>query len=855
MERLAACSLVLIAGMTASAQSIYIPPDYFGENYKKSIGFWENNGQVITTQGKPAKDVRFYSEGGTPRAYLRDRSTVSFVMAHVDTNIATMDTLWRLDMRPYGPNAHSVSPVGFVQKDWTQNFNLPWCGVNGITDVLGYCRAVYPSIFHKIDMHFYSGSAGQKMAFVMRPGCNPNDLKLAFTGQDSIKVDLWGALKIYYKGKYMAMPFAQAYQVGAGNTIIPVSWVPSYAVNNGTGVVTFQYSSYNPALPLVFQVGPPPMAQNTYAETGLCWSTYFGGDGATTVHESAKDYVGRYFVGGWTASTWLSFPHEVGQITSEIGTVSFASGFSSGDHLLWTTFLGGSTSSGCQTHGLVVGDGALYVGGTTNSSSFYTHQFGSVAYYQPTNTSPGSKAFLARMDPDNNGHVIRSTYLGSGSSSISGMAWGKYLYITGSTYGTLPAVQIPFSTASYAYGGTEDGFLVILDNHDRTRYATFLGGSDMDRPVEVRAGIVNGQVHAVLAGITGSPTIQTVPCSGNTCCLPWSGFSQETMVMEFDQFGALLWSTYLGFSSPIWDNALALDPLTGDVVVAPYAGMGIDVVEGPGWYQDEDVGTSSCLARFAAADRALIWLTYVHGEQENNQYPEVHIRSLQFDDAGYLYVGGHAFGYGLPAQSGPDEYNQDTPYLNSLTPSSTMTMPGDAFALRFSPAQALDWGTYFGGNGVGFDMYSEVIYTLLSRNGGLYAGGVHSKSMEATTSYFPLDEGGWNDPYFNDVHQGGAQGFLVDFCMETSIGVSEHPAPENKLSAAESTAGIMVHGLTAGQHQLSLFDALGRSVAQQEAKIIEGEVVLLKGSADLSTGMYILRADGNEFVKLWVGAR
>lgn len=32
--RLTNCSLVLAAGLSAYAQSIYIPPDYFGEDYR-----------------------------------------------------------------------------------------------------------------------------------------------------------------------------------------------------------------------------------------------------------------------------------------------------------------------------------------------------------------------------------------------------------------------------------------------------------------------------------------------------------------------------------------------------------------------------------------------------------------------------------------------------------------------------------------------------------------------------------------------------------------------------------------------------------------------------------------------------
>lgn len=96
----------------------YIPPDLYDEDYNKSIGFWENLGQVTTTNGTPASDVKFYSEGGFPRAYLLDKSRVSFTMAMVDTNISTVDTLYRLDMRPMAP----------MQPTWTHRLSFKRTG-------------------------------------------------------------------------------------------------------------------------------------------------------------------------------------------------------------------------------------------------------------------------------------------------------------------------------------------------------------------------------------------------------------------------------------------------------------------------------------------------------------------------------------------------------------------------------------------------------------------------------------------------------------------------------------------------------------------------------------------------------
>ncbi len=86
------------------------------------------------------------------------------------------------------------------------------------------------------------------------------------------------------------------------------------------------------------------------------------------------------------------------------------------------------------------------------------------------------------------------------------------------------------------------------------------------------------------------------------------------------------------------------------------------------------------------------------------------------------------------------------------------------------------------------------------------------------------------------------------------VGIAEHLAMNCSLSAAYTPNGILVHGLLPGPHQLTLHDALGRTVTQHQLGSA-GAGVLLPGSCALATGMYILRADGREVVKVWVGAQ
>ncbi len=86
------------------------------------------------------------------------------------------------------------------------------------------------------------------------------------------------------------------------------------------------------------------------------------------------------------------------------------------------------------------------------------------------------------------------------------------------------------------------------------------------------------------------------------------------------------------------------------------------------------------------------------------------------------------------------------------------------------------------------------------------------------------------------------------------VDIAEQAGQPFALSATETSEGLWVHGLPDGPHQFTLHDALGRVVTQQQAGSA-GEGVLLPGTGNLSTGMYILRADGREVVKVWVGAR
>ena len=95
----------------------------------------------------------------------------------------------------------------------------PICALpDGSTYVEGFSRVIYKDVWPHIDVHFYGGGLGAKVAFVIRPGGVPETIQLAFVGQDSLGLDVLGALKLYSQGKWIELREAQAYQVDGNNT-------------------------------------------------------------------------------------------------------------------------------------------------------------------------------------------------------------------------------------------------------------------------------------------------------------------------------------------------------------------------------------------------------------------------------------------------------------------------------------------------------------------------------------------------------------------------------------------------------------------------------------------------------------
>ncbi|MBK9146200.1 MAG: hypothetical protein IPM12_00105 [Flavobacteriales bacterium] len=864
-------SLILVLFIVAIATKAQpdFHPDYFGEALKDAIGYIENRGQVKNTNEVLVPDVLYYTQGAKPRAYFQRKGLVSYVLAKRDTSIAVPDTLYRLDMKCVGPNVQDVAPTAYIVKPYTQSFYTSWTG-DGVENVNGYSRLVYEDIYPGIDLHFYTGPYGQKMAFVCHPGSSPDNIKLQFAGHDGIAIDWDGALRLLFNGHWIRFNEAIAYQYDAGNNVSQLGWTASYGLDSLLSISNFTFDTFDPDLPLVLQIGPPPGGGGGPIETpGLCWSTYFGGDQSDVITSSTQDAQSNYFVAGRTGSGELEFPAAPGTFAypNTGGNLAFLVKMDDQDRMMWRAFLGGEGGDITIANAVVAKDNTstpmVYIAGSTNSNTLSTWANGS-AYFNGSSTNTTFKGFIASFD---NSDVLPTslrlwtTYIGDSDVQIHGMAKdaSERLFLTGQTLGSLPPEQetAPSGSEHYPYVDGLDAFIILLNEDDRTLWVTPYGGSGDDKAKEV----VVGDGKMVIAGDTESADIITVDGGSNAWDREFAGEIRECFVAEFDLSGHQQWGTCLAADqdgSPtimdMFGKGLAIDPVTQDIIIGgSLFSQGLLIVEGPGWYDNTALPgvQNSFLARFSGTDRSLTWSTYLAG---SNAAFMNEVRTLYFDGIGNLYVAGRTRDLSLPLTPLEDLYytnliQADVVAVDPGPPPTAIVEASDMFVMSFTPDHWLAWCSYIGGQA---GTLHELPHTLLRRNSDLYVAGFTSKHTVHFdgfnfTSFFPLHDTQVPGVHFTDTYgdvpnfegNGTSDAFITRVCASALTSTGERPTSFSAGLLARLEGGrIALAGLPLGPHEVAIHDASGRVV--QRARVVSDGSKALFPCPVVSEGVYFV---------------
>ena len=246
--------------------------------------------------------------------------------------------------------------------------------------------------------------------------------------------------------------------------------------------------------------------------TNLVYSTYLGGASVDEGEGIAVDDFGYAYVSGYTAST--NFPITEGASQPLLNNAGTANGVydafvtqltHDGSNMVYSTFLGGSSSD--YGYRIAVDKfGSAYVTGATESSDFpHTNVFGLTIGEDGTNTI-NFDGFVTKLDVE--GRIAYSVQFG-GTANDAG--WDVAIdpagraFVIGNTLSTNFPTDNVFGLFRKSNAGSQDIFVVALNtNGTAALYSGYLGGIANDYGYAIA---VDSEANAYISGMTLSTNL------------------------------------------------------------------------------------------------------------------------------------------------------------------------------------------------------------------------------------------------------------------------------------------------------------------------------------------------------------
>ena len=350
-------------------------------------------------------------------------------------------------------------------------------------------RIIYRNLWPGIDL-IYSGTVNRlKYDFIVHPGADPDRIRLAWRGADSVQVTEEGQLAVFTplgtlrdempkawqedKGRRESVTVAYGLQAPAG---VQVASLATNGLLAGTNpherahIVGFTVGDYDRSRALVLD---PEM---------LVYCGFIGGSASEYGAAIAVDSNGSAYVTGETSSPQASFPETVGPDLTYNGgedDAFVAKLRADGTGLFYCGFIGGTGRD--PGYAIAVDNGGnAYITGSTYSTD---GSFPVTGGLDPTHNG-GNDAFVAKVRADGTSLVYCGFIGGKAPDYGFGIAVdsGGNAYVAGSTDsadGSFPVIGGLDSTHN---GGTRDAFVVkVRADGTSLIYCGFIGGTGYDQ--------------------------------------------------------------------------------------------------------------------------------------------------------------------------------------------------------------------------------------------------------------------------------------------------------------------------------------------------------------------------------------
>lgn len=362
------------------------------------------------------------------------------------------------------------------------------------------------------------------------------------------------------------------------------------------------------------------IAKMSASGKSLVYSTYLGGSDWDSGDSIVVDATGAAYIAGWTMSS--NFPVQKAFDPTFNGNYDgvFLKLNPAGDALVFSSYLGAKntkSSDSCNTI-LLDGQGNIYLTGTTDGPDFPVKAGYDMTWNGKTDT------FIAKFAASGRS-LIYSTYLGGAADD----------YVAGMAVDSQGAVAVPGWTASpnfpkkYSYQktikGERDVFVTKLNPGGTTlAYSTVFGGSDSDRPSDVK---LDGSGNAFIVGSTESKDFPVLKAFDPS----WNGGDGDGFLTKIGPTGKeFVFSTYLGGNGEDEAESVALDGQGNICVLSTVASSNMPVKNA---YDNNLSGDEDAhLAKFAPSGKSLVFATYFGGSKEDSG------SQLALDGAGNIYV-------------------------------------------------------------------------------------------------------------------------------------------------------------------------------------------------------------------------
>lgn len=714
----------------------------------------------ITNQGQTAEQVKFYAKtiGGTVFVTKNGEIVYSLYKVGEDNivkGLALKEELYGGVVKDVKGEGKSITKVSyFIGKDpskWKNNIPT-------------YELVSLGEVYRNIDLRLKAYGNNVEKIFSIRPGANPEDIKVRLKGAKGLKINESGGLEVETELGTVRFTKPVAYQV---KTVDSQQSVVSSHAQNRSGILPDREKQFIDVAYVVegneycFKVGDYDRTKELVIDPLLA-STYLGGNFDDYANAMAIDSEGNIYVTGATLSSDFPSKSNAYDHTYNSSFDVFVSKFN-GDltTLLASTFLGGINGESANAIA-INSSGKVYVAGKTFSIDFPTTQD---AFDRNLNFND---AFISKFD-ENLTNLLGSTFLGgSGSESATSILIGSNgsVYVSGET----SSANFPVTTGVYDffYNGLFDVFVSKLNGNLTSLLAsTYLGGSSNDNAYSM-ASDANGNIY-----VAGSTFSGNYPTTSNAYDTSYNGFS-DVFVSKFNgNLTTLLASTYLGGGGNDTAYSIALGTNGNIYVTGDTFSINFPTTIG---VFDTSYNSSSdaFVSKFNGNLTTLLASTFL-GSLANDS-----ARSVALDLCGNVYVTGYTGSSGFPTTSNA----HDTSYNGGFTDAFVTTLKGDL-------TSPLLYSTFLGGTGndafntgTCFDKCFFADIAIDSRRNVYVAG-------ETDSSDFPTTTGA-----FNETSSGGMDVFVSKFSI--SLSVPQYTLTVNKAGIGSGTVTSDPAGIDCG---------------------------------------------------------